>query len=74
MQPLTIKINFVTTILFKNISGKNTFNDKIKRRSKRNRFKKKYGDNFEIKFNYTKVVTDNNRLRISIYRPRTFFI
>ena len=39
-------------------SRKNTFYDKIKQQSKRNRFKQKRGDNFEIKFNNTKAVTN----------------
>ena len=39
-------------------SRKNTFYDKIKRRSKRNHFKQKRGGNFEIKFNNTKAVTN----------------
>jgi len=41
---------------------KNTFYNKIKWRSKWNRFKQKCSENFEIKFNNTKTVTNKQIL------------
>jgi len=54
-------------------SGKNTFYDKIKWRSKRNRIKQR-NENFEIKFSNTKAVNKNNCLRISILRAKVSYL
>jgi len=41
-----------------------TFYDQIKSKLKRNHIKQKRDNNFEIKYNNTKTVTNNNRISI----------